>query len=74
MIWMDFNIMSYPDGSFTVLGDTETEVFDKGLYKPGDVFVVNENGILKKKDELSLLMMKYEEGKMKHDNGTSERN
>ena len=73
MIWMDFNIMSYPDGSFTVLGDTDTEVIDKGLYKPGDVFVVNENGVLKKSDQLSVLMMKYEEGK-KNDSRTSSSN
>ena len=63
MIWMDYNIMSYGDGSFRVLGDTDTEVMDKGLYKPGDVFVVTESGILRKSDQLSVLMMKYKEGK-----------
>jgi len=72
MIWMDYNIMSYGDGSFTVLGDTDTEVMDKGLYKPGDVFVVNEYGVLKKSDHLSVLMMKYEEGK-NNDTRVSER-
>ena len=73
MIWMDFNIMSYGDGSFTVLGDTETEVMDKGLYKPGDVFIVSESGVLRKSDHLSLLMKKYEEGK-NNDSGTSRSN
>lgn len=72
MIWMDYHIMSYPDGSFTVLGDTDDELIEKGLYKPGDVFVVNEQGVLKKKDHLTALMMKYEEGKL-NDAGTSQR-
>lgn len=56
MLWIDYNIESFPDGSFKVKGDTPTEVMDKGLYKPGDVFVVNENGILKKADGLKKLL------------------
>ena len=38
-----------PDGSFRVEGVTPTEVMDKkdySLYRPGDIFVVNENGWL----------------------------
>lgn len=62
MFWMDYTINQAGD-NFTVVGDTDTEVMDKGLYKPGDVFVVNEKGWLVKKDELTVLMMKYEEGK-----------
>ena len=57
MIWMDYNIESFPDGSFAVRGDWPGEVMglDKEgnpkqnyLYKPGDVFRVNEYGILQK--------------------------
>jgi hypothetical protein len=57
MIWMDYNIESFPDGSFAVRGDWPGEVmgFDKEgnpkqnyLYKPGDIFRVNEYGILQK--------------------------
>jgi len=59
MIWMDYNIESFPDGSFTVRGDWPGEVMgwtkegsekkkENTLYQPGDVFVVNEYGILKK--------------------------
>ena len=73
MIWMDYNIESFPDGSFSVMGDWPGEVMgvakdgtkkDHYLYKPGDVFVVNEYGILKKSDHLSALMMKYEDSKV----------
>ena len=60
MFWMDYTLESFADGSFTVRGDTPTELLDKGLYKPGDVFVVDEQGVLRKSDELSILMMKYE--------------
>ena len=71
MFWMDYTIEQSLSG-FRVKGDTETEVMDKGLYKPGDVYMVNEKGWLVKRDELSLLMMKYEEGKI-NDNRTSNR-
>ena len=56
MLWVDYNIESFADGSFTVIGDWDGEVMGKDvngkskstcLYKPGDVFVVNEHGILK---------------------------
>ncbi len=54
---MDYLVESFPDGSFTVKGDWPQEVMgkqkdgaDKGyaLYKPGDKFVVDNNGILRK--------------------------
>ena len=57
MIWTDFNIESFPDGSFTVHGDWPGEVMGVSkdgswngnyLYQPGDVFRVNEYGILQK--------------------------
>ncbi len=69
MLWVDYNIESFPDGSFTVKGDWLGEVMgfqkdgtlkENWLYKPGDVFVVDENGILRKSDHLSALIMKYE--------------
>jgi hypothetical protein len=47
MMWIDYTIDQVGD-SFRVLGETSDEVMDKGLYKPGDVFVVNEHGWLKK--------------------------
>lgn len=68
MIWMDYTVEQFGE-NFTVKGDWPGEVMginkdgskkEHWLYKPGDVFVVNENGILVKKDELSVLMMKYE--------------
>ena len=72
MMWMDYLVESYPDGSFTIKGEWPGEVMgiakdgskrDNYLYKPGDVFVVNEYGILKKSDHLSALLMKYEQAK-----------
>lgn len=57
MIWMDYLVESFPDGSFTVKGDWPEEVMGKQqdgsnkgyhLYKPGDKFIVDENGILRK--------------------------
>jgi len=57
MMWMDFNIESFPDGSFAVRGDWPGEVMgidrdgsvkENYLYKPGDIFRVNEYGILQK--------------------------
>jgi hypothetical protein len=45
MMWVDYTINQAGD-HFTVKGDTPTEVMDKGLYKPGDMFLVNEHGWL----------------------------
>jgi|TARA_R110000851_G_C12624225_1_gene516964 hypothetical protein len=60
-MWVDYTINSMPGGNgFKVEGDTPTEVMDKGLYKPGDVFIVNESGWLVKTDELSVLIKRYE--------------
>jgi hypothetical protein len=72
MIWMDFNIESFPDGSFAVKGEWPGEVMgiakdgtkkDHYLYKPGDVFVVNEYGILRKTDEVNALLLKHQTNK-----------
>ena len=63
MIWMDYTIEQSGD-SFTVKGDWHGEVWqDKegnpkshALYKPGDVFVVDENGWLRKTDQLKMFL------------------
>jgi|TARA_A200000159_G_scaffold73100_2_gene67817 hypothetical protein len=69
MLWIDYSIESFADGSFAVKGEWPGEVMGKGadgerrdhyLYKPGDVFVVNEYGILKKIDEVNALLLKHE--------------
>lgn len=62
MFWLDYTIEESYFG-WRVNGDTDTEVMDKGLYKPGDVFVVDEEGWLRKTDELSILVAKYEANK-----------
>lgn len=68
MMWMDY-VIDQAGRNFKVRGDWEGEVMGVGpggaekehyLYKPGDVFVVNESGWLIKSDHLSALMMKYE--------------
>jgi len=56
MMWLDYNI-DQAGSSFKVSGEWEGEVMgvqkdgsprDHWLYKPGDVFVVQPNGWLKK--------------------------
>jgi len=65
-MWVDYTINSIPGGrGFKVEGDTPTEIMDKGLYKPGDVFVVNESGWLIKTDEVNALLLKHENNKTK---------
>ena len=72
MIWMDYNVESFPDGSFTVRGEWPGEVMGKkqdgsekgyALYRPGDVFIVDNNGILRKQEDLTSLILKYEASK-----------
>ena len=70
-MWVDYNIDQAGE-NFKVSGDWPGEVMgvardgtpkDHYLYKPGDVFVVNEHGWLIKSDHLSALIMKYEKEK-----------
>lgn len=56
MFWLGYSVESFPDGSFRVAGDTEDELIEKGLYKPGDVFIVDDNGILRKSENLMKLL------------------
>jgi len=71
MMWVDYNIDQAGE-NFKVSGDWPGEVMglqkdgtpkDNWLYKPGDVFIVNESGWLMKSDHLSALIMKYEKEK-----------
>lgn len=64
MIWMDYNI-EQAGSNFRVKGDWETEVMDKGLYKPGDVYIVDEDGWLRKTDELTAMILTHENNKKK---------
>tara|TARA_B100002019_G_scaffold262923_1_gene250670 strand:- start:464 stop:676 length:213 start_codon:yes stop_codon:yes gene_type:complete len=66
MIWMDYTV-EQAGPHFRIKGDWEGEVMGIGrdgtpkesmLYKPGDVFVVNESGWLMKKDELQVFLDK----------------
>ena len=70
---MDYTIEQGAN-KFRVKGDTDMEVVDKGLYKPGEVYIVDENGWLRKTDELTSMIMKYEEGKKQDGNRSSESN
>ena len=76
MIWVDYIVESAggKGQAFRVKGDWEGEVMGVGkdgtpkdtwLYKPGDVFIVNEHGWLVKTDEVNMLLTKYEQGKKK---------
>jgi hypothetical protein len=70
-MWVDYNIDQAGE-NFKISGDWPGEVMglqkdgtpkDNWLYKPGDVFIVNESGWLMKSDHLSALIMKYEKEK-----------
>lgn len=71
MMWIDYTIEQIGQ-NFTVRGEWAGEVMgvakdgskkETYLYKPGDVFVVNEHGVLCKTDKF----MEF----MKHGNGSS---
>jgi hypothetical protein len=68
MLWIDYNI-NQVGGNFKVEGEWQGEVMGVNrdgtpkqnyLYKPGDVFIVNENGWLCKVDKLSQMIMARE--------------
>ena len=67
-MWVDYTIDQAGD-NFRVVGEWPGEVMginkdgtpkENWLYKPGDVFIVNENGWLVKSDQLSAMITKYE--------------
>jgi hypothetical protein len=71
MMWVDYTI-NQAGNNFKVLGEWEGEVMgknkdgsDKGyaLYRPGDVFIVNEDGWLCKVEDVSAMVIKYEASK-----------
>lgn len=72
MMWVDYTIHQ-AGSNWRVEGEWPGELMgvakdgspkDHYLYKPGDVFVVDENGWLRKTDELNTLLMKYESNKV----------
>jgi hypothetical protein len=71
MIWNGYDLESFPEGSFTIHGAWPGELMgknkdgsDKGyaLYKPGDVFVAQKNGVLKKMEDLEAFIRKGKQG------------
>ena len=73
MMWMDYNI-TQAGPHFKIEGDWPGEVMglmkdgskkENYLYKPGDVFIVDNNGWLKKTDEVNALLLKHENNKLK---------
>jgi len=68
-MWVDY-IIEQAGPHFRVKGDWPGEVMgllqdgrkkEHFLYRPGDVFIVDENGWLKKTDQVNALLMKYED-------------
>ena len=77
-MWVDYTVDQAGE-NFTGRGEWPGEVMglmkdgskkENVLYKPGDVFVVNDSGWLIKTNELAVFMAKYEESK-KNKNGSS---
>jgi hypothetical protein len=71
MFWLDYTVESLGlhGQGFRVKGDWDGEVMgkqkdgspkDHWLYKPGDVFIVNEDGWLIKTDQVNALLLKHE--------------
>ena len=60
MLWVDYNIEQLPDGSLDIKGDEPMEVMKKGMFKPGDVFVVTNNGVLRKLEDVEGFIKKGE--------------
>jgi len=50
--WMDYMLRLDPNGDITVMGDTETELLDKGLFQKDDIFIVDSKGVLRKSESL----------------------
>ncbi len=78
MMWVDYTI-DQVGPNFKVKGDWEGEVMgvckdgtrkESFLYRPGDVFIVNEHGWLMKTDELTTMLKKYEQQKEQNANGS----
>ena len=74
MIWLDYTVRSFHNGDFTVDGDWPGEVMgwdcngnpggkDHWLYQPGDVFIVDEQGVLRKQEPVTKLIYTYESKK-----------
>lgn len=71
MIWVDYSIEQVGE-HFRVRGEYDGEVIGKNrdgtdkdyaLYKPGDIFIVDEDGWLRKVDKLTEMCYSY-----KHEN------
>lgn len=84
MFWLDYTVESVGlhGQAFRVTGEWPGEVMgkhkdgtpkDHWLYKPGDVFIVGEDGWLRKTDQVNTLLMKYEEGKRKNGHSRSDK-
>ena len=58
MMWLDYTIDQVGE-DFKIVGDTPTEVMDQGLYKEGDVFVVNKDGWLQKVGKFEELLLQH---------------
>ena len=72
MLWIDYQVEQIGE-NFTIKGDYPGEVMgvardgtprDHWLYKPGDVFIVNEHGVLVKTDAVNALLIKHESAKI----------
>jgi hypothetical protein len=64
MLWIDYTIeQSGPH--FKIKGDWDKEVMKKGLFKPGDIFIVNEQGWLIKSNGIPELFHSFEQQESK---------
>ena len=59
MFWIDYTVEQGLN-KFRVKGDWDLEVVEKGLYKPGEVYIVGKDGWLHKVDKLTETIYNYE--------------
>ena len=77
MFWLDYTVEQGLN-RFRVTGDWDKEVMgydrdgnpgkglkQRPLYSPGDVYIVGEDGWLRKIDEVNALLLKHESNKKK---------
>jgi hypothetical protein len=74
VLWLDYTVRSFADGSFTVAGEWPGEVMglDRDgnpgckkytLYQPGDVFIVDKEGVLRKQEDVTKMIYTYKANK-----------
>jgi len=55
-LWVDYSIETNSNGDIHIKGDAEDELLEKGMFKKGDIFIVDGKGVLVKSEPLMTVM------------------